>query len=168
VTCDVVFNEQVQWDCGTGGDDAEPGIGDNVFTMEYTNMGHAALETEGVDEDPAEQSLLPADDDDAEVDDNVDDDNLNADHDNGAPLHFCSINDILGTVRFALHALVAKELHMVSSNKPDSFTEVEHNPRWGKAMMEEMMSIKENDTWSLVDLPPDRKLIKVKWVFKVK
>jgi hypothetical protein len=57
---------------------------------------------------------------------------------------------------------------MVSSNKPDSFTEVEHNPRWGKAMMEEMMSIKENDTWSLVDLPPGRKLIKVKWVFKVK
>jgi hypothetical protein len=35
-------------------------------------------------------------------------------------------------------------------------------------MMEEMDSIKENGTWSLVDLPPGRKPIGVKWVFKVK
>jgi hypothetical protein len=35
-------------------------------------------------------------------------------------------------------------------------------------MMEEMESIKENGTWSLVDLPPGRKPIGVKWVFKVK
>jgi hypothetical protein len=35
-------------------------------------------------------------------------------------------------------------------------------------MMEEMDSIEENGTWSLVDLPPCRKPIGVKWVFKVK
>jgi hypothetical protein len=35
-------------------------------------------------------------------------------------------------------------------------------------MMEEMDSIEENDTWSLVDLSSDRKSIGVKWVFKVK
>jgi hypothetical protein len=35
-------------------------------------------------------------------------------------------------------------------------------------MMEEMDSIKENGTWSLIDLPPGRKPIGVKWVFKVK
>jgi hypothetical protein len=35
-------------------------------------------------------------------------------------------------------------------------------------MMEEMTSIEENDTWSLADLPPGRKPIGVKWVFKVK
>jgi hypothetical protein len=34
--------------------------------------------------------------------------------------------------------------------------------------MEEMMSIEENDTWSLIDLPPDHKPIGVKWVLKVK
>jgi hypothetical protein len=35
-------------------------------------------------------------------------------------------------------------------------------------MMEEIDSIKEKGTWSLVDLPPGRKSIGVKWVFKVK
>jgi hypothetical protein len=34
--------------------------------------------------------------------------------------------------------------------------------------MEEMTSIEENDTWSLANLPPGRKPIGVKWVFKVK
>jgi hypothetical protein len=34
-------------------------------------------------------------------------------------------------------------------------------------MMEEMTFIEENDPWSLVDLPPGRKPIGVKWVFKV-
>jgi hypothetical protein len=34
--------------------------------------------------------------------------------------------------------------------------------------MEEMTSIKENSTQSLIDLSPSRKLIEVKWVFKVK
>jgi hypothetical protein len=63
---------------------------------------------------------------------------------------------------------VAEELHVVSSNEPASFTEAERSPRWWKAMMEEMMSIEENDTWSLIDLPPGRKQIGVTWMFKVK
>jgi hypothetical protein len=63
---------------------------------------------------------------------------------------------------------VAEELHVVSSDEPDSFTEAEHNPNWRKVIMEEMDSIEENDTWSLVNLPPSRKPIGMKWVFKVK
>jgi hypothetical protein len=35
-------------------------------------------------------------------------------------------------------------------------------------MMEEMDSIDENGTWSLIDLPPGRKPIGVKWVLNVK
>jgi hypothetical protein len=34
--------------------------------------------------------------------------------------------------------------------------------------MDEMTSIEENDTWSLIDLPCGRKMIGVMWVFKVK
>jgi hypothetical protein len=56
----------------------------------------------------------------------------------------------------------------VSSDEPISFVEAEHNLSWRKAMMEEMDSIEENGTWSLVDLPPDRRPIGVKLVFKVK
>jgi hypothetical protein len=63
---------------------------------------------------------------------------------------------------------MAEELHVVSSDEPASFVEAEHNPSWRKAMMEEIDSIEENGTWNFVDLPPSRKLIGVKWVFKVK
>jgi hypothetical protein len=112
----------------------------------------------------AEQSPLPAADNDVEVDI----DNLNADHDDDETLHFCSINNILGTAEFAPRALVVEELHMVSSDELTSFVEAERRPSWRKAMMEEMASIEENDTWSLVDLPPSLKSIGVKWLFKVK
>jgi hypothetical protein len=147
---------------------------------EYTTIDKAALETDGANEELAEQSMLPAmnddlDDDnlnaehdDTEVDDNIDDDNLNADHDDDVPLHFCSINGILRTARFVPRALVAEDLDVVSSDEPTSFAEAERSPSWRKVMMEEMTSVEENDTWSLIDLPPGCKLIRVKWVLKVK
>jgi hypothetical protein len=124
--------------------------------------------TDGADVAPIEESPLPARDGDMEVDDDVDDENLDANHNDVAPLRFRGMSDILATLRFAPRALVAEELHVVSSDEPASFTEAEHNPSWRKAMMEEMDSIEENGTWSLIDLPPDRKPIGVKWVFKVK
>ena len=37
-----------------------------------------------------------------------------------------------------------------------------------KAMNEEVKSIKDNNTWSLVELPQGKKAIDVKWVYKVK
>jgi hypothetical protein len=123
---------------------------------------------DGADEAPTEESPLPAGVGDTEADDDVDDENLDADHDDDAPLCFCSMSDILTTLGFTPRARVAEELHVVSSDELASFIEDEHNPSWRKTMMEEMDSIKENDTWSLVDLPPGRKLIGVKWVFKVK
>jgi hypothetical protein len=54
---------------------------------------------------------------------------------------------------------VAEELHVVISDEPTSFVEVERIPSWRKVMMLEMTSIDENDTWSLIDLPPGRKSI---------
>jgi hypothetical protein len=168
VTRDMVFDEHAQWDWGSGGDDGKAGSGDDVFTVEYTTTGPAAPIADGADEAPTEESSLPAGASDTEVDDDVDDENLYTNHDDDAPLHFCSMSDILATPRFEPRALVAEELHMVSSNESASFIEAMHNPSWRKAMMEEMDSIEENGTWSLVDLPPGRKPIGVKWVFKVK
>jgi hypothetical protein len=166
VTHDVVFDEQAQWDWGSGGDDGKLGGGDDVFTVEYTTTGSVAPTTVGADEALTEESPLPARAGNAEVDD--DDENLDADHDDDAPLHFRSMSDILATPGFTPRALVAEELHLVSSDEPASFVEAEHSPSWRKAMMEEMDSIEENGTCNLVDLPPNRKPIGVKWVFKVK
>jgi hypothetical protein len=136
--------------------------------VEYTTMGPAAPMADVADEAPTEESPLPTGAGDTEVDDDVDNENLDANHDDNAPLRFRSMSDILVTPGFAPRALVAEELHMVSSNEPASFAEAEHSPSWRKAMMEEMDSIEENGTWSLVDLTSGRKPIGVKWVFKVK
>jgi hypothetical protein len=121
-----------------------------------------------MNEAPTEESSLPAGAGDVEVDDDVDDENLDADHDNNAQLCFRSMSDILATPGFTSHALVAVELYVVRSDEPTSFVEAERSPGWRKPMLKEMESIEENGTWSLVDLPPGCKLIGVKWVFKVK
>jgi hypothetical protein len=168
VTHDVVFDEQAQWEWGLGGDDGKLGGGNDVFTVEYTTMGPMAPMAYGADEAPTEESPLPAGANDTKVDDDIDDKNLDADHDDDAPLRFRSMSDILATPGFTPCALVAEELHVVSSDEPTSFAEAEHSSSWRKVMMEEMDSIEENGTWSLVDLPPGRKRIGVKWVFKVK
>jgi hypothetical protein len=49
--------------------------------VEYTTIGQAALKIEGADEEPAEQSMFPATNDDAEVNKDIDYNNLDADHD---------------------------------------------------------------------------------------
>jgi hypothetical protein len=146
VTCDMVFDEQAQWDWGSGSDDGKLDSGDDVFTVEYTTTGPAAPTMDGTDEALTEESPLPAGAGDVEVDDDVDDENLDADHDDDAPLRFRSMSDMLATPRFAPHALVAEELHVVSSDEPTSFTEAERSPSWRKAMMEEMDSIEQNGT----------------------
>jgi hypothetical protein len=57
---------------------------------------------------------------------------------------------------------------MVSSDEPVSFAEVERNPSWRKVIMEEMLFIEENNTWSLINLSSGRNPARVKWVFMVK
>ena len=57
------------------------------------------------------------------------------------------------------------------SETPTSFREATSSPdesKWKGAMESEMRSLKENKIWDLVDLPPDRKTVGSKWVFKVK
>lgn len=44
----------------------------------------------------------------------------------------------------------------------------ENSGKWKEAMNDEMASLRENDVWELVDLPQGQKVIKNKWVYKVK
>lgn len=43
-----------------------------------------------------------------------------------------------------------------------------HADQWKKAMQEEYDSLLQNKTWSLVDLPSDKRALPCKWVFKTK
>ena len=51
---------------------------------------------------------------------------------------------------------------------PQSFREAFHDPRWQESMDEEFDSLHDNQTWELVPLPPGRKLIQCKWIYKIK
>ena len=51
---------------------------------------------------------------------------------------------------------------------PQTFKEAWHDPRWKEAMDEEFDSLQDNKTWELVSLPPGRKLVQWKWVYKTK
>lgn len=57
---------------------------------------------------------------------------------------------------------------MAGAEEPASFAEAEQEACWRKAMLEELLSIEENCTWTLTELPSGRRAIGLKWVFKVK
>ena len=52
--------------------------------------------------------------------------------------------------------------------EPKSLKEAGGDPNWIAAMEEEMNSIRDNKTWSLVELPRGHRAIGLKWVYKVK
>lgn len=55
--------------------------------------------------------------------------------------------------------------------EPKSYKEAVALPQskeWQKAMQEEIDAIENNDTWELVSLPPGRKAVGCKWVYKIK
>lgn len=56
---------------------------------------------------------------------------------------------------------------MIGSD-PKTFFEASQDPRWISAMDEEYQSLQKNETWELVSLPPGRKLVQCKWVYKIK
>ena len=52
--------------------------------------------------------------------------------------------------------------------EPRSFKQAYNDSRWKKSMQEEYDSLMNNKTWTLVDLPKGRKIVKNKWVYKLK
>ncbi|GKB95840.1 ribonuclease H-like domain-containing protein [Tanacetum coccineum] len=54
------------------------------------------------------------------------------------------------------------------TTEPKTFQEAAQNPKWIEAMNLEMESLFRNNTYVLVDLPPGRKAIGCKWLWKIK
>ena len=53
------------------------------------------------------------------------------------------------------------------NEEPWDWNEAKHEKVWRESCEDEIMSIKKNKTWTLVDLPMS-KAIRLKWVFKIK
>jgi hypothetical protein len=175
VSRDVIFEEQEQWDWSKGGDCGEAATNDDTFTVEveYSTViqeGFLAPASPSPSSAPTMAEGGGGQEGEPNLSQIVREEDLDADHDDDAPLCLRSINDIIrpaepvGQVRRVL----AHELHAVRLDEPSSFEEAEQDPCWRQAMLEEMKSIKDNGTWHLADLPPGRRAIGLKWVFKVK
>jgi hypothetical protein len=61
-----------------------------------------------------------------------------------------------------------EELLTAIADEPVNVDEALKSGAWRATMLEELSSIKENETWSLVELPRGHKAIGLKWVFKLK
>ncbi|CAF4808934.1 unnamed protein product [Pieris macdunnoughi] len=63
------------------------------------------------------------------------------------------------------------EMFLAELDEPRSYKEAMESAdhvHWKAAMKEEMSSLEENGTWTLTELPPGRKTIANRWVFRIK
>jgi hypothetical protein len=58
--------------------------------------------------------------------------------------------------------------YVATLDKPLFYQDATCDPSWVNAMEQEMASICDHQTWTLVDVPPSHKPILMKWVYKLK
>lgn len=51
---------------------------------------------------------------------------------------------------------------------PITYEEAVKSDKWKKAMDAEIEEIERNNTWELIEMPPEGKVIEVKWIYKTK
>lgn len=82
------------------------------------------------------------------------------------PQGYRKVQELLDSV--PLCDLNDEELCMIGAEEPSSLAEAQGEVCWRRAMDQEMSSIRENETWNLVDKPPGQNVVGLKWVYKLK
>jgi hypothetical protein len=57
---------------------------------------------------------------------------------------------------------------MFVGSDPVTYKQASKVQHWRDAMDAEIQAIQKNDTWELIDPPPNCKIVGVKWIFKTK
>lgn len=57
---------------------------------------------------------------------------------------------------------------VISDQELRTYSVASRNPEWRTAMRAEIDALEANGTWTLEDLPPGKKHIGSKWVYKIK
>ena len=64
--------------------------------------------------------------------------------------------------------MFAEKCYLMVESDPQTYEDAVGDPIWQASMKEEFSSLQKRNTWELVDLPPGRKLVQCKWVYKTK
>ncbi|KAH9657209.1 hypothetical protein KPL70_022963 [Citrus sinensis] len=76
--------------------------------------------------------------------------------------------------RYAYANLIAFALtaaHEIATNEPRTYSEAINSDKaeeWINAMDEEMMSLKKNHTWNLIERPANKRVVGGKWIYRIK
>lgn len=142
-----------------------PSIQSELEPLEGRNMEEelvtlvAAQFTPAADPSPIQFVTPPSN-----IDDNFDADHAHPDY-GESPVRFRTLDDILGPATLpgqAARELDGGELLAVSADEPSFLVEAMKQECWRHAMAKELAAIEENKTWSLTDLPADRRAIGLK------
>ncbi|CAH9113334.1 unnamed protein product [Cuscuta europaea] len=57
---------------------------------------------------------------------------------------------------------------ITSTNEPQSYREAVTDAGWREAMRAEIQALEKNSTWTLVTLPPEKRALGCRWVYKIK
>ncbi|XP_057544058.1 uncharacterized mitochondrial protein AtMg00820-like [Amaranthus tricolor] len=57
---------------------------------------------------------------------------------------------------------------ILSGKEPRSFKEAMRDAGWRKSMQDEIRALENNSTWNMEDLPPGKKALGSKWVYRIK
>lgn len=175
VSCNVTFNENEAMD-----------FEEEVFTLKFGNF-----ERTTTDEQTEVEEIIEEETDNIETPSETVTESLNSDDDSYLdaedPYDFGN-NELLNENNFEERQLRDRtkisipskfsdfymdfpEANYSSIYEPGSYDDAvscADSRKWHIAMEEEMDSLKENNTWDLVKLPPNSKVVDNKWVFRVK
>ncbi|KAL0383326.1 UNVERIFIED_CONTAM: Retrovirus-related Pol polyprotein from transposon RE1 [Sesamum calycinum] len=62
----------------------------------------------------------------------------------------------------------SKQPAWLNDYEPKTYYQASKDDKWVEAMNQELTALEKNDTWDLVELPPGKKVIGSRWVFKLK
>ena len=69
---------------------------------------------------------------------------------------------------FASDSALVEKFYMIVGTDPHLYNKYFNYPIWISSMEEEFQSLQKNNTWELVPLPPKRKVVQRKWVYRTK
>ncbi|GKV02885.1 hypothetical protein SLEP1_g15266 [Rubroshorea leprosula] len=134
---------------------------DDALAIEFRNQGNKSANPSYMQQDPPKvdqptimqpKQACPSNFDSA----NSSVDAFNVAHGEG------DANPSIARTSNASHAAIS------TKDEPKSFSKAIQDPKWRQAMKAEIDALKKNNTWTLEMLPPAKRPIGCKWVYKIK